>query len=689
MKTKNLPLVIACLFGLFAAPLHGQWKQCNGPYGGDVTSFAVSGANIFAGTARGGVYRSENNGATWSATSTEVDGRELMSRSLLCLLIKGTKIFAGTTSDLYVSENNGGNWSKVTDLRHGPVYSIAAIQDTILLMGTANDGIHRSTDAGVTWSKILNDFDDLSVYALVVRDSIILAGTSNGKVYRSEDNGNNWNKIYDSVNSNKVRSLLLVGETIIVGTDIGIVRSADFGKTWANSTISVGYTGVSSFARQGGVLLAGTTKGVLISTDNGANWVETSLKNKDIMKLFSKDSIVYASIYPSAGIYRTVDNGKTWTEANTGIRSLYVSSLVSLGSTLFAGSFGGKGIYRSDDNGETWYCNNLTLDYQKMWSLTAVGSTLYAGTGRGLFRSTDSAKSWTAMGLNKFEVYSLLSIGSDLYAGTNGGFHKSSDSGSTWVRIDSNMVFSGMRVGVHALSSLGSTIVAGTNFGIIYSPDNGANWFRSSPRPPDNTVGCFAVYGSIIYAGLNAAEGVYQSIDTGKSWSPVSSGFSEPYIKSIAQSGTILFAADLWRGVYYSDNGRKWERIGQELPYQNVNSVVVNGSTLFAGIGGAGIWKYDISTLSTDQESNNPMPHLTCSPNPSTTTVTINCSSLAFNPALPVHYTITSLTGSALLEFERIESRFTIPTDDLGSGVYYVVARQGVVRSAAMMSVVR
>jgi len=38
-----------------------NWQQTNGPYGGNVNSFAVTGTNLFAGTFGDGVYLSTNN----------------------------------------------------------------------------------------------------------------------------------------------------------------------------------------------------------------------------------------------------------------------------------------------------------------------------------------------------------------------------------------------------------------------------------------------------------------------------------------------------------------------------------------------------------------------------------------------------------------------------------------------------
>jgi hypothetical protein len=54
-----------------------------------------------------------------------------------------------------------------------------------------------------------------------------------------------------------------------------------------------------------------------------------------------------------------------------------------------------------------------------------------------------------------------------------------------------------------------------------------------------------------------------------------------------------------------------------------------------------------------------------------------------------VKYTISTLTGNKRIEVEKDESRFSLPIEELGSGVYYLQAKQGVVRSAVMFTVVR
>ena len=89
-------LAVFCLF-TNTNPLHSQWIQTNGPYGGDVYCFAVSGTNLFAGTGDG-VFLSTDNGTSWTQASTG-----LTNSVVYALAVSGTNLFAGT---------DGGVWRR-------------------------------------------------------------------------------------------------------------------------------------------------------------------------------------------------------------------------------------------------------------------------------------------------------------------------------------------------------------------------------------------------------------------------------------------------------------------------------------------------------------------------------------------------------------------------------------------------
>lgn len=65
MRTFTIFIVLA----VAASVCDAQWVQ-TGPYGGDVSCFAISGTNLFAGTDGEGVILSTNDGASWTAVNS-------------------------------------------------------------------------------------------------------------------------------------------------------------------------------------------------------------------------------------------------------------------------------------------------------------------------------------------------------------------------------------------------------------------------------------------------------------------------------------------------------------------------------------------------------------------------------------------------------------------------------------------
>ncbi|MCZ7615734.1 MAG: hypothetical protein M5T52_19845 [Ignavibacteriaceae bacterium] len=67
MRILKISLMVFILSITISA--QNAWQQTNGPYGGGVTSFAVGGTMIFAGT-YDGIFRSTNDGQDWIGVNT-------------------------------------------------------------------------------------------------------------------------------------------------------------------------------------------------------------------------------------------------------------------------------------------------------------------------------------------------------------------------------------------------------------------------------------------------------------------------------------------------------------------------------------------------------------------------------------------------------------------------------------------
>ena len=104
-------------------PDQGFWAQTNGPQGGDGIALATSpNGQIFVGTQGGGVFRSMDDGGTWTGVSngmTDTNVRALAINS-------ASHIFAGTFSGVFRSTDNGDSWIPVNSgLEFALVMSLA------------------------------------------------------------------------------------------------------------------------------------------------------------------------------------------------------------------------------------------------------------------------------------------------------------------------------------------------------------------------------------------------------------------------------------------------------------------------------------------------------------------------------------------------------------------------------------
>jgi len=132
--------VVVSIFTLTRSSL-AQWVQTNGPGGGTVNCFAVSGTNLFAGTDGGGVFLSTDNGTNWTAVNNGLPD----NTSVYAFAVSGTNLFAGTSGGVFLSTDNGTSWTPVNNGLTYPyphVYALAA-SGTNLFAGTYHGGVWR------------------------------------------------------------------------------------------------------------------------------------------------------------------------------------------------------------------------------------------------------------------------------------------------------------------------------------------------------------------------------------------------------------------------------------------------------------------------------------------------------------------------------------------------------------------
>ena len=179
-------------------------------------------ANLYAGTAGNGVYRSTNSGVSWSSAGL---GGKLVSalavdRSNPAIVYAGSDGAGGTA---WKSVDAGKNWAQIqTGITGLSVYGLSGspTKAGTLYAGTSN-GVYQSTNSGSQWIQI--GLKGFTVNALITHpqsEQVLFAGTQNG-VYFSLDGGATWKAVDPELINPQVWCLAVGGansEYVYMGT---------------------------------------------------------------------------------------------------------------------------------------------------------------------------------------------------------------------------------------------------------------------------------------------------------------------------------------------------------------------------------------------------------------------------------------------------------------------------------------
>jgi photosystem II stability/assembly factor-like uncharacterized protein len=248
------------------------------------------------------------------------------------------------------------------------------------------------------------------------------------------------------------------------------------------------------------------------------------------------------------GVFRSTDNGASWTNASTGLGShmIYafgVSPNRTGGMDIFAGSYG-DGLFRSTDNGVSWALSGLTSPY-----VTALASfpdetgayRIFAGAS-GMFRSTDGGNNWDSVsnGLTISGFYSIVCSGTNLYAGGWGGVFRSTNNGASWTIVNNGL---GNLPLVQSLAVFDNKVFVGmAGAGIFVSTDSAASWTLVPNGLTNAVVRCLLVVGNRLYVSTGAG-GVFFLSDDGSRWIAANRGLTETQVDALVASETELYAA--------------------------------------------------------------------------------------------------------------------------------------------------
>jgi hypothetical protein len=449
----------------------------------------------------------------------------------------------------------------------------------------------------LTWQQLDGPYGGEIWIAFEGADGTVFSSNRDGAgVWRSSDGGNTWVRKTNGLDSKGPRAFAESGSYVFLGSSQGVSRSSDSGELWVQTSLatSVESLVVVQWSDATESLFAGTTAGVHRSDDLGLTWllVDTGFPAGTVRSLATIDwgdgtDSLFAMI-PSNGVYRTDDRGATWIAKNVGTLAAQpaFNGLTAAGTTLY---FSGAGIFRSDDGGDTWTASNTGLPTLNTSAVLAMnGSVFTAVDWYGVYRSDDGGGTWASKSTGFFDitfVKGFTQVGPDILVTGASGMYRSGDAGESWSSSQA-----GIRAAdVRDILIQNGTVYAATFGSLFFSTDSGSTWTQGVGinAPALNAV---AALGSDLYIGTSHGsldlQEVYRSSDGGITWAPTAEDLSGSSVRALAAQGSTMFAGTSGEGVYRTDDaGASCVQTNGGLAGSalTVRALLVDGSLLLAG----------------------------------------------------------------------------------------------------------
>jgi photosystem II stability/assembly factor-like uncharacterized protein len=314
----------------------------------------------------------------------------------------------------------------------------------------------------------------------------------------------------------------------------------------------------------------------------------------------------------SGGLFRTTDNGVTWTAITDGKIPLGSTGAVAVADSdpniiyLGTGSDGvrsnvstGRGVHKSTDGGQTWKFAGLynagqigavrihPTNPDIVW-VSAAGDIFKPNSERGIFKTTDGGQTWRkvlfvsdtvgAMDVelqpaNPNVVYAWMSRlerkpWTIISGSREGGFYKSTDGGETFSRITTGLPNELIGKGNLAVTAANpnriyALLEAKPGGGFYRSDDAGQTWSLINSQGSliqrpfyYTTLGADPSNADVVYAG---AEGFFKSVNAGKTFTTFRTPHGDNHdIWINPKDSNIMIQANDGGANVSTDGGRTW-----------------------------------------------------------------------------------------------------------------------------------
>ena len=336
--------------------------------------------NMFSGQSYGGIWTSQDAGATWKLTDSEFP--------------------------------NGKDTYANRDIYYGEIEAHPLDHDQILAGTEA--GLLISTDAGESWT-LADSMNYMSLpnersYFVAQKpdDTQVMLVSYGKKIFRSSDGGSNWTLVFDN-------------SSVPYVFNQGVHNTSGVYGRWYN------FCGLEFHPSKSNIVFLGALNSsnevcLYRSTDAGQNFSlikNTGIKKwlKMLMSLDDEDNVYFANMFINGaspesdeGIYKIDTAGTSMSFTHIPPTDGQALDDITVdqnnADVWYFGGYASSLVMKSTDGGQTWFHLNEnqydvgTVDYvhPDIRSISAVGDTVLVGCDGGLHKSYNGTDLFTAAG---------------------------------------------------------------------------------------------------------------------------------------------------------------------------------------------------------------------------------------------------------------------------------------------------
>jgi len=290
-------------------------------------------------------------------------------------------------------------WVQIPTGTMNPVNSLSfPTRDTAFAWG---DTPIRSIDGGLTWQRF--NMPVSMVFQFIDSQNGYTAGYTTHTAYHTSDAGQHWDSADDG--GQLIRSICPVSrDTAFLSGSIWISRTTNAGKTWTAKAL--GITNIEAIAfgdSRHGMVVGDVTEGPVrgqnaagcyTTSDGGVTWIQQfTTAPEPFLSVAAIDTNRYVAVGANCEIYRTVDQGRTWSQIPFATSGLPFDAISIVGKTgLIVGEKGT--ILYSSDTGNSWIQQSCPVS-SDLSSVKLYDETLALAAGRSgvILRTTTAGRS--------------------------------------------------------------------------------------------------------------------------------------------------------------------------------------------------------------------------------------------------------------------------------------------------------